>query len=393
MKVAAVIAEYNPFHNGHLYHLNETRRSGATHIVAIMSGSFTQRGEPAVFSKYTRASAAVKNGVDLVLELPVRYSLSSAQHFAEGAVSLVKGIGCVDLLSFGCECDNLDDLIYGASVSGREDIISHAKELYKNGLRYPDALSAALCEKGFYSISEILSKPNNLLAVEYLKALDSCSIMPLAVKRSGSGHDSLQLSDFPSASLIRSMIYKNKDFYPYVPENTREIYENSIMNNRYYLNSSLDLPMLFRLRMMSRKQFEEITDCSDGLGDRIYSASRTAVSAENVVKKASTKRYTVSRIRRALMNAFIGIECNSFPPVPYARILAIGPGGQDILKIMKSTAGIPVSGSFKTLLGSSEPLVQNILYEEERASNILGLLMADVSPCGADYTEKIIKEV
>lgn len=393
MKVAAVIAEYNPFHNGHLYHLSKTREAGATHIVAIMSGSFTQRGEPAVFSKYTRALAAVKCGVDLVLELPVRYSLSSARHFAEGAVSLAKEIGCVDLLSFGCECGSADELSKAAAVLSRKEIIDATRELYTSGYRYPDALSAALNSNGFANVSLLLSTPNNLLAAEYLRSLGNSGIVPFSVSREGAGHDSNIPSSFASAFSVRSMITDNKDYSSTVPKQIYSIYSDAVSKKEYYNKFSLDYPLLFRLRMMSRSQLSDITDCSDGLGDRIYSASRTAVSYDDLIKKASTKRYTVSRVRRALMNALIGIKGNDFSDVPYARILAIGQGGKDILSRMKNTSSVKVSGSFKELVVSCNSSAKEMLYEEERASDIYSLLMGNINPCGTDYTRKLIIEV
>lgn len=393
MKVAAVIAEYNPFHNGHLYHLNETKRSGASHIIAVMSGSFTQRGEPALFTKFKRASAAIKNGADLVIELPVRYSLSSSQHFAEGAISIIKSIGCVDLLSFGCECSDIGTLQNVVNAISDRSVLTLTKQYYQSGMKYPDARSKALRDTGFSFASDILSGPNNLLAVEYLKALGSGSIKPLAVKRIGSGHDDTEANAIPSASFIRSAIRNNNTYSQYVPSNSVEIYSSAINAGQYYVESSLDLPLLFKLRELSRTQLCNITDCRDGLGDRIFNASRSAGSISQLLQMSSTKRYTVSRIRRALMNAFIGIKGYDFPPVPYARILAIGPGGKDILNRMKHTCSIPFSGSFKYLLDSSGSSGAELLSEEARATDIHSLLLDTIGSCGTDYSSKLINGV
>ena len=174
MKITGIICEYNPFHNGHLYHMNQTRKNGATHIVAVMSGNYVQRGDIAVLDKFTRAKLAVRGGADLVIEIPSVYALSSAEFYARGAVSILDSLGCVDEISFGSEAGSVEDLKKASEIAEECSSLPELEEYLRNGMSYPNAINTMVYEKygkkAGNRIGEILASPNNVLAVEYLKA-------------------------------------------------------------------------------------------------------------------------------------------------------------------------------------------------------------------------------
>ena len=193
MNVCGIICEYNPFHNGHKFHIEQTRKLfGATHIVAVMSGNFVQRGDLAIIDKYKRTETALKNGVDLVIELPVQYSLASAEQFAQGAVYLLDKLGCVNILSFGSECGDIELLKETAKAVKEYQQSDELKKAIDKGLTYPLALKKIIEEKYSESLSDPLNYPNNTLAIEYINAIDKIgsSIEPVTLKRKTALHDS-----------------------------------------------------------------------------------------------------------------------------------------------------------------------------------------------------------
>ena len=219
MKISGIICEYNPFHNGHLYHINETRKNGATHIVAVMSGNFVQRGDVAVMDKLERARLAVRSGADLVIELPVQYCLSSAENFASGAVYLLDSLGAVDEISFGSECGDTDTL-QEAMDTVEAIAMVHGEEIrgiMEKGYTYPRALTSVVKGKD-PAVADIISEPNNLLAIEYMKALKrfSSAMAPYTVKRINAEHDSdITENGFASASYLRERIQKRANISEY----------------------------------------------------------------------------------------------------------------------------------------------------------------------------------
>ncbi|MGN1108357.1 MAG: nucleotidyltransferase family protein, partial [Oscillospiraceae bacterium] len=266
MKTAAVICEYNPFHYGHKYQLDQTRKLGATHIVAVMSGSFTQRGDAAVFDKYTRARTALENGADLVLELPVKYSLCAAEGFARGAVGIISKLGCVDMLSFGSECGSIAAL---KEAAGAVEYAVRTREfqlLVEGGKSYPAALAEAVNKYYTEDVYQTISSPNNTLAVEYIKALDDIgsSIEPVTILREGAGHDSdEEEAQFISASLIRKKILAGEKYADFAPE----------INCPTADIRRLETAILAKLRCMRQEDFEQVYDAAQGLAERLYKAS------------------------------------------------------------------------------------------------------------------------
>ena len=380
MTTAAIIADYNPFHNGHKYQIEQTRAAGATHIVSVMSGNFVQRGDLAIFDKYARAKTALENGADLVLELPARYSLMSAEGFARGAVGLISALGCVDMLSFGSESGDIAALKEASAAI--EYCIHSAKfdEQIQRGKSYPAALQAALREYYTEDVSEIIQSPNNTLAIEYLSALDDLGnrIQPFTITRTVAHDSDESSSEFASASAIRRKIRSNEDYSalaPVIDEPTADI-------------SRLERAVLAKLRTLSPDDFEQIYDCINGLGNRLFKASRAAKSLDELYFLAKNKSVTLARIRRACLCGFLGItKTISAAPPAYIHILGMNEKGREILAA--ADCKIPIDTSLKTLSKTSPAAHKQAVFEA-KLGDIYSLAFETPRPCGLDFTAKPI---
>lgn len=384
MNICGIICEYNPFHKGHRYHIEQTRKQfGATHIAAVMSGNFTQRGDVAVVDKYKRAETALKNGVDLVIELPVQYALSSAEQFAQGAVYLLNALGCVDMLSFGSECGDIDLLKETAgAVYYAQESEEFGKNM-KNGLSYPAALQKTMEKYYTDDVIETLATPNNTLAIEYIKALDSFAspIKPMTIKRLGAGHDSeiTDNSNTASASQLRAMIQNGQDISAFAPEcdfsNTASL-------------SNIETAILSKLRSMTKTSIEKTPNVLMGLENRIYKAAQVSTSLNELYFLIKTKRYTLARIRRIVMSAFLGITKNDLKiNPPYVKILGMNGKGKEILA--KADCELPVNTSLSQLAQSGDNAKKQAKLEE-RCDNQYALALNKKKPCGLSFTAKPI---
>ncbi|MDE5584343.1 MAG: nucleotidyltransferase [Ruminococcus sp.] len=395
MKISGIICEYNPFHNGHLHHIRETRRNGATHIVAVMSGNFVQRGDVAVIDKLERARLAVKSGVDLVIELPVQYCLSSAENFATGAVWLLNSLGVVDELSFGSECGDLRRLynalgkIQDVAVSCHDDIIN----IMEKGYTYPKALNSVI--KGTDpQTASVIAEPNNLLAIEYLRSLNkfSSKIKPFTVKRTGAEHDRAgYLNGITSASDIRQIILRGdiSHIRHYMPTIWADAVENAVYRGEISSLSRLERVMLYKLRTSSPEEIANINDVGQGLENRIYEA-RKAGSFDELFFTVKTKRYTMARIRRIMLSILLGITKDDMKHLsPFGRILAFNEHGHEILAKAKGRTAIPYASSIAKLsqLGGTAKRFADI---EIRASDVYGLSLETVTSAQKDYRAKIM---
>ena len=343
MKILGIVAEYNPFHNGHLLHIEESRKAVSydTAVVCVMSGDFMQRGEAAVFSKYARAEAAVRCGADLILELPLPWSLASAEGFARGSVGLLGALNCVNYLSFGSECGDLG--ILNSLATALEDPVLDLdiREELKNGISYAAARQAALA-KSIGSLADHLATPNNILAVEYLKAIydQRLRIEPVTIKRVGAGHD----EEGGSASDIRGMLSQDKPIKKFVPKAAAEVFKRETEQGRGpVFMEDLETAILSRFRFMSEDDFSMIPDDSEGLGGKLYAAAREEMTLDGVLSAAKSKRYALSRLRRMCLCAALGIrKGQSDDNPPYARVLAANETGRAALKIIGGKSLIPV---------------------------------------------------
>ncbi len=394
MNLAAIISEYNPFHNGHKYHIEKTRELGATHVVAVMSPNFVQRGECAVFDKFTRARVAVENGVDLVIELPSAYALSCAENFALGAVKLINSIGCVDFLSFGSEVGKLNPLIEASKLTETDDVKRLIKLKLEDGVSFPKARTDALKEVYSNEISKIFEKPNNLLAIEYLKAMSksNSSYNAVTIKRNGVEHDSkIKNFEMASASYIRNSIL-NSHIIPQnsVPCNAFDKYMEEICkkNAPTHLKNA-EKAIIYKLRSMKVEEIRNLPDISEGLENRIVQAANKCTSIEELFEQIKSKRYTMARIKRIICCAFNDIERDmQTKSPPYIRILAFNNKGSEILKRMNNTATLPFSTSL-IKLSEENDLCKEFAVTESRCTDNFWLCSSKIFKKGFDYTTKV----
>lgn len=348
MDIIGIVAEYNPFHMGHLHQLASTRLALGENIpvVAVMSGDFVQRGEAAMYSKFARAEAACKCGADLVVELPLPWALASAEGFAKGAVGLLDCLG-VTHLSFGSELGRLDELDSLAHILMDESIYIDIKDTMS---RQPDLSFAAARELAVQrragDLAFHLKAPNNILAVEYIKALKSINsrIEPFSVKRIGSGHDSVGESGPKSASEIRHMLCTKQSIQGLVPKEAEKVYARERSEGRELSDKTImETAIMSRLRFLEKYDFDNAPDAQGGIGARVYEAVQCAASLEEVYETAKTKRYAMSRVRRVCVNSALGIKQGmSTKKVPYARVLAANETGCAIIRKLSDNAAIPI---------------------------------------------------
>lgn len=380
MKICAIIAEFNPFHNGHRYIIEEAKRMGCTHVAAIMSGNFVQRGEPAIFSKKVRAELALKNGVDLVVEMPCVWSLSSAEKYAETGVFLADSLGSVDSLVFGSECGDLKKLSDIAQCLKREEFSNFLQNNLKSGVTFAKAREktvAALLPD--IDVSDILSKGNNILGIEYIKAIKklNLNIRPLTLRRN---------LDFKSAAEVRALIKANKrEYCEYMPNNT-EILESP--KDIFWGEKGI----LSILKTMSLEDFAELPDVSEGLENKICNSLSRCVSLKNLLNMIKSKRYTMSRIKRIIMCAYLGINNktqNKYPP--YIRLLGATEKGLDILNIVKRTAKLPIISRFSDLSGEND-FSRKVFEIECMAADLFGVFAKKLEMCQSEKKFKFIRQ-
>lgn len=356
MKTAGMICEYNPFHNGHKYILSRVReRLGEDcGIICVMSGNFVQRGEPAIINKHTRAEAAILGGADLVIELPVPWVLSSAEKFAYGGTALLNSLGVCTHIAFGCEEENGEKLMEAAECLMTSEIDGLIREELKKGVSYAAARQAA-ARRIMGDDAELLRKPNNILAVEYIKALKRINshMVPVAIQRRGSGHDSRSIyggedeCGFASASLIRELLIRRKKseaLEGLVPDCMMGLIERELKHGRAPINiENMEQAILYRLRTMTEHEYKSLPDNSEGVYRRLMENGRLYSRVEDVIGETKTKRYAMSRIRRMVMCAYLGITAEDSVGIPpYARVLGFGRRGQALLKELKKNSVLPI---------------------------------------------------
>ena len=329
MSTAGIVAEYNPFHNGHKYQIQATRQAGAEGIVAVMSGDCVQRGSAAVFSKYDRAQAAIRNGADLVVELPCPFSCSNSEVFARSAVRLLAGLGedVVTTLSFGCESGDRNALEQAAEISAMLENSQQVRELLSQGKSYPQAMYEASIGLYGRTAEEIFSTPNNVLAVEYIKAAKRIApwLVPYAVKREAVAHDSqAESGDFASASHIRELIKEGGEWQKFVP------YDFEGCKPSFTRQAGRE--MLFKLCTASREDFLALPDCDEHLANRFMSVVSSCPETMDIFEqRIKSKNITMARVRRMVLHLVLGIRKDDIRQVPYGRILAFNRTGTRIL--------------------------------------------------------------
>ena len=354
MKTVAIICEYNPFHNGHLHHINSIRREFGedTRIIAIMSGNFTQRGETAIMDKGDRAKCAVLSGVNLVLELPFPYSASSAELFARAGVAIADSIGIVDILSFGSECGDIGTLSRYAELSSSEEytaLVGKMLDAPENAtLGYPK-----VCEMAFNSLYGekygISLSPNNILGIEYIKALNAINsnILPHTVARIGAAFNTSSMVDgcVQSASAIRNeVLCGNFSALEYVPEVTKPVILDAMKRGAFPCEmEKLSPAVISFFRINPSDASEDIHDAKGGLYNRLKSASLEANNISALVRLSETKKFTNARIMRAIWCSFFGVTSSDVRNTPeYTQILALDGIGRACLKETRGRTKIPI---------------------------------------------------
>lgn len=347
MNIAGITAEYNPFHRGHEYMLRALRgKLGEdTAFVCAMSGSFVQRGDCAVFRTRARAEAAVRCGADLVLELPLPWTISSAEGFASGAVELLGRTGVVTHLGFGSECGDVGALRGLARALRQPETDFLIREHLAGGVSYAAARQRAL-ERTAGESASLISEPNNILAVEYLRALDAggWDMTPVTVLRAGARHDGEGDGVFFSAGELRARCAAGEDISPLLPGPAAEVFRTELAAGRGPVTlKKLDMALISRLRMLPPETFDSLPDAGEGLGARLYAAVREQPDIASVLAAAKTKRYALSRLRRMLLCACLGVSAaDRDGGIPYIRVLAMSETGRGLLHRMHRSAALPV---------------------------------------------------
>jgi len=353
LKTIGIIAEYNPFHNGHKFHIEQAKRqTAADAVVVIMSGNYVQRGDCAIFDKQTRARAAIQGGADLVIELPTVCATQSAEIFAQSSVYLLNALGCIDFLAFGAEAEDIADIAEVARflTSENPEFGELIREKLRSGISYATARESAVGELCGERFAAVLREPNNILGVEYLKALFKfgSKIEPILVRRKAVGHDESEAhGEFASASLVREMIASDgiESVAQLVPSECMEIYRNA----QIHTLQSVEVAILANLRRSSTEEIARIADVSEGLENRILNAAKSSATLSELLDAAKTKRYTRARLRRIMLHAYLGITREDSTLPKYLKILDFSPRGQEILNKVKKSTELPLAKNFRQI--------------------------------------------
>ncbi len=390
--IAGIVCEYNPFHKGHLYHIEKTKSYGADYIVCVMSGNFVQRGECAYFDKWLRAEAAVRCGADIVIDLPVPWACGSAESFARGSIGLLCNFG-IDLLSFGSECDDEEILYRCAEALDDERVGAFLKNKTAEGMSYPFALSEAVGEIYGEKERDILSSPNSTLAVEYIRALKHFSpdIKILPVKRKGSDHDDANIKEgIASASKIRSFS-DFKEAEEFIPGSIYPIFLDAVRKDGISSMKKGERAVISALREMKKEEYALYVTDETGLSNRIYEAVKTAATLDEIYEKAKTKNYTHSRVRREVISLYLKIPKDiSKGKVPYMRILAASERGLSLLGKAKENSSVPVITKHSEMSFVSEEAKR--VYEIQCISSDKFALFSDkIKECSLEQKHSMIK--
>lgn len=386
MGLTGIIAEFNPIHKGHEYLIKEAKKHGP--VACVISGNFVQRGEAAIAEKRIRAKSAILAGADIVLELPVLWSMSTAQNFALGGVSALGSIGC-DSIMFGSECGNVEELIAAAEILSSSEFSERLTSFLKEGITFAAAREKAAKACGLEG--NLLKGANNNLAIEYIIAAKNLSldIKFDTVMRKGAAHDSLQEAEFVSATLLRQKLREGDTEFcgKYMPMGTAELFNEENISDM----SRIERAVLGVLRTKTAEDLKKLPDLSEGVENKLFSAIKLANSLEGLYNSLKVKRYTHARLRRLVLSAFLGAD-NSFfmKPVPYVRVLGFNKAGQALLKEIVKESPLPVitkAADIKLLPKAA----QRVFETECKATDLFALSLKEPFPCGLEYTAKIIK--
>lgn len=386
LSLVGIVAEFNPFHNGHKYLINCAKDDGH-HICAVISANFVQRGETAIISKFDRTKQALLCGVDIVIELPTPWAMSTAQNFALGAISQLNAIG-VDMLYFGSECGSIENLTKAANIISSNEFSKKLKEKLTTNKTFAK-LRQELLNEYSRDLGKLLDNPNDTLAIEYIISAQQINpnIKFKAIKRIGAQHnDASATQHYSTATLIREAVLKNKtsNLEKYLPSQSLSVLKSCPKANLLNLETAI----LSELRRLSVDEISKLPDISEGLENLIFQAIREAKSLDELIEKVKSKRYTHARIRRIILNAFLGIDNSFFKKIPpYVRVLGFNNTGKNYLT-KESIKPIITRVSQINLLDSFS---KKVFETECRVTDLWALSLESPAECTMDLTTPIIK--
>lgn len=404
-KILAIICEYNPFHNGHLYQLNESiKQVNPDFVICIMSGNFVERGNTALINKWARAQMALEAGVDMVIELPTIYSISSAENFAAGSIKILNSLKCDTFLSFGSECGDMKILNTFADILIKEpaEYVTMLNHELSKGLSFPKARENAmlLYINDIRNSANILSGSNNILAIEYIKQIIKTGnkIIPLTIKRVGTEYNSLSTSNgIASATAIRELLLQKKSVKNLMPASSYSILKEELGNGRFVLDiSQFEKIIIYKLRCMDIEQIANLPDVSEGLEYKIKEAANTCNTLANLISMIKSKRYTLTRINRIMLYVLLDITkqdyINSQKITPYIRILGMSENGKLLLSELSKNRKLEIITSVKQFIDKNNNKILNTMLSKDiLATNIYTLGYTKYPSANLDYTNKIVK--
>jgi len=400
LKVLGIITEYNPFHNGHIYHIEKSKQiTQADFVIAVMSGSFTEQGNISIYDKFKRATIAVENGVDLILELPTIYANSSSEYFANASISLLNSINIVDCICFGSEAGNIDLLsnISNKIINNEDRIWKDISSNLKQGISFAKAREQSITK--YLNTEEIIefSKPNNILAIEYLNSLSKLNgkIKPYTINRNSSNFNDINISKdkiYTSATSIRNHIYEKKeisDLKSLIPQNMLNI----VCNIEPTFNDKLLNILKYKIITSSKKDLSNIYEVTEGLENRIISAISNSNTYDELIENIKSKRYQMSKIKRILNNIILNITKDDFERIyksneQYAHILKISKRGKALLSQIAKNSNIPLITSVNdNVLNSLSDIQRSMINIDILATNIHSILNNE--NINKDYTNRL----
>lgn len=408
MKTVGLITEYNPFHKGHLYHLNKAKEvTGADRVIVVMSGDFVQRGVPAITDKFTRAHMALAEGADLVVELPCIYATASAEYFALGAVALLTQLGCVDYLCFGSECGDISLLSHVADFLLEEpaEYQTALKSHLQSGKSYPSARLAALSDtwKGaFADVKDILESPNNILALEYLKALKrlNSAIIPVTIQRIGAGYHANHISsDFTSATALRKIILESANptpiFEQQIPKYAQQVLASALSCAGAVGANDFSAFLSYAL-LMNKAHLTDYLDIDSDLADRIVKKLPEYTDYVGFADLLKTKAYTHTRITRSLCHILLDIRKMHMDTYLaenicfYAKALGFRRDGVPLLKAIKGNSSIPLITKLSQVSTVLSSTGLAMLQQDLKASEIYHNRPTKKGSAYNEYTKPLI---